>query len=132
MSSIFTKIIAGDIPSYKVAEDDHYLAFLDINPLHAGHTLVIPKRETDYIFDIGDQEYERLWLFAKRIAHALGKAIPCERVGVAVIGLEVAHAHIHLIPINGVHDIDFSRPKMNFSQDEFREIQAKISAKLQA
>ncbi len=130
MSSIFSKIIAGEIPSYKISEDDHCFAFLDINPLHEGHTLVIPKRETDYIFDVQDQEYQALWLFAKKVAHAIGQAIPCTRVGVAVIGLEVAHAHIHLVPINNVHDIDFSRPKMQFTPEEYENVRQRIVAKL--
>lgn len=130
MASIFSKIIAGEIPSYKIAEDEDFFAFLDINPLHEGHTLVIPKRETNYIFDIADDEYARLWVFAKKVAHAVGKAIPCTRVGVAVIGLEVPHAHIHLVPINNVHDIDFSRPKLSFSEEEFKATQDKILARL--
>lgn len=128
--TIFTKIINGEIPSYKVAEDEHYLAFLDIRPLHEGHTLVIPKNATDYIFDIEDEEYKGLWLFAKKVAHALGKAIPCEKVGVAVIGLEVAHAHIHLVPIHGVHDIDFSKPKLKFSEEEFAATAKKIADRI--
>lgn len=130
MSTIFSRIISGDIPSYKVAEDDNYLAFLDINPLHEGHTLVIPKNPTDYIFDIDDEEYKGLWTFAKKVAHAVGKAIPCKRVGVAVIGLEVAHAHIHLIPIDNVSDIDFSRDKMKFSEGEFKQTLEKIKSRL--
>lgn len=130
MGTIFSKIVAGEIPSHKVAEDDDFLAFLDISPLKEGHTLVIPKKPTDYLFDIGDEEYQKLWLFAKRVSHAIGKAIPCERVGVAVIGLEVAHAHIHLIPINSVADIDFSQPKLSFSQEEMATTASKISSKL--
>lgn len=130
MSTIFSKIVSGEIPSYKVAEDDNYLAFLDINPLHEGHTLVIPKNQTDYIFDIEDDEYTGLWSFAKTVAHAVGKAIPCKRVGVAVIGLEVAHAHIHLVPIDNVSDIDFSRPKMKFSEEEFKQTLEKIKSRL--
>jgi histidine triad (HIT) family protein len=130
MAGIFSRIVAGEIPSYKVAEDENYLAFLDINPLAKGHTLVIPKKETDYIFDIETDEYSGLWLFAKRIAKAIGSAIPCTKVGVAVIGLEVAHAHIHLVPINGIHDIEFSRPKLKLSPDEFADILARIQAKL--
>jgi histidine triad (HIT) family protein len=130
MASLFSKIIAGDIPSYKIAEDENYYAFLDINPLHEGHTLVIPKRETDYIFDIDDPMYADLWLFAKKVAHAVGKAIPCTRVGVAVIGLEVAHAHIHLVPIHNVHDIDFSRPKLQFTSEEFEATRKNIVSQL--
>ncbi len=130
MAGIFSKIVSGDIPSYKIAEDRDYLAFLDIHPLHEGHTLVIPKKETNYIFDISDAEYEGLWSFAKKVAHAIGKAIPCERVGVAVIGLEVPHAHIHLVPINAVHDIDFSQPKKKFTEEQYQEVAQKIRARL--
>ncbi len=130
MSSIFSKIVAGEIPSYKIAEDGYHYAFLDINPLHEGHTLVIPKKEIDYIFDVEDCLYASLWLFAKKISHAIRKAISCERVGVAVVGLEVTHAHIHLIPINGVHDVDFSRPKLKFSQEEFNVTAGKIRKRL--
>src|SRR5690606_27630882 len=128
MASVFSKIIAGEIPAWKVAEDDQYLAFLDISPLAAGHTLVIPKQEIDYIFDIEAELFAGLHLFAKKVARAIGKAIPCERVGVAVVGLEVPHAHIHLIPINGVHDIDFSRPKLQLSKEEMGAICEKIKA----
>ncbi|MGB0176106.1 MAG: HIT family protein [Owenweeksia sp.] len=128
MSSIFSRIIAGEIPSHKIAEDDQHLAFLDINPLHEGHTLVIPKKEVDYIFDLDPAEYRDLWAFAQKVAHSVGKAIPCTRVGVAVIGLEVPHAHIHLIPINNVKDIDFSRPKLKFSQEELAETAKRIRA----
>lgn len=130
MASLFSKIVAGEIPSYKIAEDENFYAFLDINPLHEGHTLVIPKIEQDYLFDIDDQQYQGLWLFAKKIAHAVGKAVPCAKVGVAVIGLEVAHAHIHLVPINNVSDIDFSRPKLKFTPDEYATICARIVARL--
>tara|TARA_R110002096_G_scaffold132668_1_gene283015 strand:- start:87 stop:479 length:393 start_codon:yes stop_codon:yes gene_type:complete len=130
MSTIFSKIIAGELPAHKVAEDDDFLAFLDISPLKEGHTLVIPKNPTNYIFDIGDDEYQALWLFAKKVSHAIGKAIECKRVGVAVIGLEVAHAHIHLIPINTVADIDFSKPKLSFTQDELSATAEKIRSKL--
>lgn len=130
MPSIFSRIVSGEIPCYKVAEDENYLAFLDINPLAKGHTLVIPKKETDYIFDIEAREYADLWLFALKVAKAVGAAIPCTKVGVAVIGLEVAHAHIHLVPINGIHDIEFSRPKLKLSPEEFAEILAAIRAEL--
>ena len=130
MSTIFSKIVSGEIPSYKIAEDENYYAFLDINPLHEGHTLVIPKKATDYIFDVEDEEYRGLWSFAKKVAHAVGKAVPCQRVGVAVIGLEVAHAHIHLVPIERVSDIDFSRPKLKFSEDEFAGTAEKIKSRL--
>lgn len=126
MASIFSRIANGEIPCYKVAETDSFLAFLDINPLTYGHILVIPKQETDYIFDINDQEYQQLFLFAKRVAKALGKCVPCEKVGVAVIGLEVRHAHIHLVPINTIYDIDFKKPKLQFQPEEFRELADKI------
>ncbi|MDA7794491.1 HIT family protein [bacterium] len=130
MSTIFSKIISGEIPSYKVAEDEHFLAFLDIFPLSKGHTLVIPKAETDYIFDIESEQYANLWKFAQKIAKAQKKVVDCERIGVAVIGLEVAHAHIHLIPINGVQDINFSREKMTFTKSEFEEVAKSISEKV--
>lgn len=126
MASLFSKIINGEIPSYKIAENEFCYAFLDIFPLHAGHTLVVPKKEVDYLFDLPDAEYQELMSFSKRVAHAVGKAIPCKRVGVAVIGLEVPHAHIHLIPINEVSDIDFSRPKLKFEEEEMKQIAAKI------
>tara|TARA_Y100000991_G_scaffold51950_1_gene37790 strand:+ start:5624 stop:6016 length:393 start_codon:yes stop_codon:yes gene_type:complete len=127
MSSIFAKIVAGEIPCYKVAENDEFLAFLDIFPLAKGHSLVIPKREIDYIFDIESDAYSRLWLFAKKVAQAQKKVISCERIGVAVIGLEVPHAHIHLVPINGVNDIDFSKPKLSLSKKEMQQIGIAIS-----
>lgn len=130
MSTIFSKIIAGEIPSYKVAEDDNYYAFLDINPLAKGHCLVIPKKETDYIFDMEDADYKGLWAFAKKVAIAMKKVLPCEKIGVAVIGLEVAHTHIHLVPINGIYDIDFSKPKMKFTQEEFVGIAEMIGEKI--
>lgn len=126
MSSIFSKIIKGEIPSYKIDEDNQFYAFLDINPIAKGHTLVIPKKETDYIFDIVDEEYKSYWIFAKKVARKIEKIIPCERVGIAVVGLEVPHAHIHLIPINKVSDIDFSRPKLKFSKEEFESIAKSI------
>ncbi len=131
MSTIFTKIVQGDIPSYKVAEDDDFLAFLDINPLAKGHTLVIPKKETDYIFDIHDDAYQKLFLFAKKVARAIDQVIECKRVGIAVLGLEVAHAHIHLIPINGIYDIDFSKPKLELSEEALKDIAGRISEKVQ-
>ncbi len=130
MSSIFTKIVNGEIPSYKVAEDENYYAFLDINPLAKGHTLVIPKKETDYLFDIEDEEFKGLWAFAKKVALAMEKVIPCKRIGVAVLGLEVPHAHIHLVPINGIYDIDFSKPKMKFTPEEFQAIADEIASAL--
>lgn len=128
MGSIFSKIISGEIPSYKIEENDDFLAFLDINPLAEGHTLVIPKVETDYIFDITNQNYSELWLFAKKVALKLKSKIDCKRIGIAVIGLEVAHAHIHLIPINQVADINFSSPKLNLSKDQLQSIAAKINS----
>ena len=126
MSSIFSKIVRGEIPSYKIAENDHYFAFLDIFPLAVGHVLVIPKNETDSIFDISDTEYKGLWQFAKKIAKAIEKTIPCKRVGVAVIGLEVPHAHIHLIPLQSVEDINFSKPKLKLDSDMMKGIAEKI------
>ena len=126
MSSIFSKIVRGDIPSYKIAEDDHYLAFLDIFPLAVGHVLVIPKNETDSIFELNDQEYRGLFLFAKKISKAIEKTIPCKRVGIAVIGLEVPHAHIHLIPLQTVEDINFSKPKLKLDPDMLKGIAEKI------
>lgn len=122
MSSIFSKIVTGDVPAHKVAEDDNHLAFLDIFPLAKGHVLVIPKKETDCIFDIASDEYIELWKFAQKVAKGMDKVIPCERIGVAVIGLEVPHAHIHLIPLNNVSDINFERPKLNFPEVEMEEI----------
>ncbi|MFW5699455.1 MAG: HIT family protein [Bacteroidota bacterium] len=127
MASIFTKIVQGDIPAYKIAEDDNYLAFLDINPLAKGHTLVIPKKEIDYLFDIEDDLLGNMMVFAKKVARAIDRVIPCERVGVAVLGLEVPHAHIHLIPINHIGDINFGRPKLKLSEEEFKTIAEKIS-----
>lgn len=126
MPTIFTKIVNGEIPSYKVAENERFYAFLDINPLVQGHTLVIPKKETDYIFDINDEEYKDIFLFAKTVAIALKKVIPCEKIGIAVIGLEVPHAHIHLIPLKTMDDINFSRPKLKLSPEEFNDILGKI------
>ncbi len=118
MASIFSRIVAGEIPCYKVAETDQFLAFLDINPLVLGHTLVIPKKETDKLFDLEETEYLGLFTFARQVARAIEKAFPCNRVGMAVIGLEVPHAHIHLIPINRMADMDFHRPKLKLSQQE--------------
>jgi histidine triad (HIT) family protein len=128
MASIFSKIVAGEIPSYRIHEDDRYYAFLDINPLAEGHTLVIPKVETDYLFDLEDKLLADMMVFAKKVAKAIDLTIDCKRVGVAVLGLEVPHAHIHLIPINSLYDIEFSRPKLKFSDEEFRATAAKISA----
>lgn len=126
MSSIFTKIINNEIPCYKLAEDVDYFAFLDINPLNAGHTLVIPKREEDYLFDLDDNELRGLIVFAKKVAKAIEKEVDCERIGIAVLGLEVPHAHVHLVPINGIYDIDFSKPKLKFSADEFSDLAQRI------
>ncbi len=131
MPSIFSRIVNGEIPCYKVAESSDFLAFLDINPIIPGHTLVIPKRETDYIFDIEDKEFKELFLFAKEVAKALGQSISCERVGMAVIGLEVPHAHIHLVPINGALDLDFSKPKMKLQPEQFKTIAESIASFLQ-
>ena len=127
MASIFSKIVNGEIPCYKVAEDDRYLAFLDIFPLVVGHVLVIPKAETDYLFDLDDQDYGGLMLFSKRIAIAIKKAIPCKKIGVAVLGLEVPHAHIHLVPLNSESDINFSKAKLKLTSEEFTSIAAKIT-----
>lgn len=126
MASIFTKIVQGEIPSYKIAEDDNFYAFLDINPLAVGHTLVIPKKETDYYFDLEDDLLAGLNLFAKKIAHAIDKTIDCKRVGVVVLGLEVPHAHIHLIPLNSEADASFSKPKLKLSKEEFEATAEKI------
>lgn len=126
MASIFTRIVNGEIPCYKIAEDDRYLAFLDINPLARGHTLVIPKKEIDYLFDLDDDLLAGMNIFAKKIAHAIDSVMDCKRVGVAVLGLEVPHAHIHLIPINSLYDIEFSKPKLKLTPDEFEEIADKI------
>ena len=131
MASIFTRIINGEIPCYKIAEDENYFAFLDIAPLAKGHTLVVPKKEVDYIFDLDDETLAGMMVFAKKVARAIDKAVLCTRVGVAVIGLEVPHAHIHLIPLNSVHDIDFSRPKLKLEKEELEKIAAAISAKLE-
>ncbi len=127
MSSIFTKIIKGEIPSYKIAEDENYFAFLDINPLAKGHTLIIPKKEVDYIFDVDDQTLGGMMIFAKKVAKAIEKVVTCKRIGITVIGLEVPHAHIHLIPLNGLHDMEFSKPKLKLSQEEFVELAKSIS-----
>jgi histidine triad (HIT) family protein len=128
MSSVFSKIVSGDITAFKVAEDENYLAFLDIFPLVYGHVLVIPKKETDYLFDIASDEYLGLFRFAQKVAKAMDEVIVCKRIGIAVIGLEVPHAHIHLVPLNNVSDINFERPKLKFSKEKMREIAQKISA----
>lgn len=126
MATIFSKIVAGEIPSYKVAEDDKFYAFLDINPLVKGHTLVVPKREVDYIYDLSDEELAAMHVFAKHVALAIQKAFPCRKVGEAVIGLEVPHAHIHLIPIQNESDMLFSNPKLKLSDEEFKSIAESI------
>lgn len=126
MSSIFTKIVNDEIPSYKIAEDDHFLAFLDAMPLVKGHTLVIPKKEVDLIFDLEPEEFKNLWAFAQQVAKKVGAAIPCKRVGVAVVGLEVPHAHIHLVPMNAMQDLNFGNERLRLSPEEYKEIQEKI------
>lgn len=126
MATIFSKIVSGEIPCHKIAEDEHFLAFLDISPLATGHTLVIPKKETDYIFSINDSELADMMVFAKKTALAIEKAVPCKRIGVAVIGLEVPHAHIHLIPINSVEDINFARPKLTPTPCELGDTASRI------
>ncbi len=130
MASIFTRIINREIPGYIVAEDDRFIAFLDINPLVVGHTLIVPKQEVDFIFDLDDETLAGLNLFAKQVAHALKKAIPCKRIGVAVIGLEVPHAHMHLIPMNTMGDINFTQPKLHPSTEELATAAANIKASL--
>ena len=126
MASIFSKIISDEIPAYKILENENFLAFLDIFPLAKGHVLVIPKKEIDYLFDISSDEYGELWKFAQQVAKAMDKVIDCKRIGVAVIGLEVPHAHIHLVPLNNVSDINFERPKLSFSEEEMNEVAQKI------
>ena len=128
--TIFSKIVAGDIPAYKVAESNDFLAFLDINPLVEGHLLVIPKKEVNRLFDLYDETYTGLMIFAKIVATAMKKAIFCDRIGVTVLGLEVPHVHVHLVPLNGMRDMDFSRPKLQFSAEEFEAIADKIKAAL--
>lgn len=126
MSSVFTKIVNGEIPAYKIAEDENYLAFLDVMPLAKGHTLVIPKKETDLIFDLETEDFKNLWAFAQTVAKKIGKAIPCIRVGVAVVGLEVPHAHIHLVPLNSMGDLNFKNERLKLTPEEYREIQETI------
>ncbi|MFZ0280380.1 MAG: HIT family protein [Bacteroidales bacterium] len=130
MATIFTRIIKGEIPSYKIAEDERFYAFLDINPLRSGHTLVVPKQETDYIFDLDDDQISGLIVFSKKIAVAIKEAIPCTRIGVAILGLEVPHAHIHLVPMDSMEDVNFRNPKLKFTTEEFRETAKKISEKV--
>ena len=128
MASIFSRIVAGEIPSYKVAEDDKFFAFLDINPLAKGHTLVIPKREVDYFFDLTDEEIGAMQIFAKKVATAIKEAFPCVKVGQAVLGLEVPHAHIHLVPMQSEKDMLFTNPKLKLTSEEFVEIAQKINS----
>ena len=127
MSSIFTKIINGEIPAYKIEEDENFLAFLDIMPLAKGHTLVIPKKEVDLIFDLDQEEFKNLWGFAQKVAKKIEKSIPCVRVGVAVVGLEVPHAHIHLVPLNSMGDLNFNNQRLKLTSEEYQEIQEKIT-----
>lgn len=127
MPSIFSKIVAGEIPCHRIAENDEFLAFLDINPLAEGHVLVIPKTEVDYFFDLDDDVLSRINIFARDVAHKIKKAIPCKRIGVAIIGLEVAHAHIHLIPLQNIADINFERPKLSFTTEEFADTAERIT-----
>ncbi|UXE67383.1 MAG: HIT family protein [Chryseotalea sp. WA131a] len=128
MPSIFTRIIHCEIPAFVVAEDEKHIAFLDISPLALGHTLVIPKREEDYIFDLSDQELSELMIFSKKIASAMMKSVSCKRIGLSVIGLEVPHAHVHLVPLNSMGDINFSNPKVKLSKEEFVAIAEKIKS----
>lgn len=130
MASIFTRIINGEIPSYKVAEDENYYAFLDINPLKKGHTLVVPKKEVDYIFDLDDKLLSGMILFSKKVSAAIKEAYPCNRIAIAVLGLEVPHAHIHLVPMDEMNDVNFRNPKLKFSPEEFKEIAANISKRV--
>jgi histidine triad (HIT) family protein len=130
MATLFTRIIKGEIPCYKIAEDEKYFAFLDIHPLAKGHTLVVPREETDYLFDVSDDSLAGMAVFAKKIALAIGKSVPCKRVGVAVLGLEIPHAHIHLIPVNNLDDINFARPKLKLTPEEFESVAEKIRAAL--
>jgi len=127
MSTIFSKIISGEIPSYKIAENDKFVAFLDAMPLVAGHTLVVPKKEVDLIFDLDSEDYKELWAFTQDIAKQIKKAIPCKRVGIAVVGLEVPHAHIHLVPLNTVDDLNFKNVRKVFTPEEYKEIQESIT-----
>jgi histidine triad (HIT) family protein len=130
MATIFSKIIKGEIPCYKIAEDEKYFAFLDINPLKAGHTLVVPKQEIDYIFDLDDDQLAGLIVFSKKVGIAIRNAIPCNRIGIAILGLEVPHAHIHLVPMDSMEDVNFRNPKLKFTPEEFKGIAEKISEKV--
>jgi len=131
MATIFSKIIKGEIPSYRIAENEDYFAFLDINPLKPGHTLIIPKKETDYIFDLEDVCLSGMILFSKKVALAIKSAVPCNRIAVVILGLEVPHAHIHLIPMDSMDDVNFKNKKLKFSPEEFKEIAEKISSNIQ-
>ena len=126
MATIFTKIVQGEIPSYKVAEDDRFYAFLDINPLNQGHTLVIPKAEVDYLFDLDEETYLGMWAFARKVGLAVEQVVPCERIGLVVLGLEVPHAHVHVIPINNESDVDFKKSRVKLSPDEFADLASRI------
>jgi histidine triad (HIT) family protein len=126
MPTVFTRIIRGEIPSYKIAEDERFYAFLDINPLKEGHTLVVPKQETDYIFDLGDDVLAGMIVFTRKVAAAIREAVPCNRIGMAVLGLEVPHAHIHLVPMDSMEDVNFRNPKLKFTPDEFNATAEKI------
>ena len=126
MSTLFTKIVKGEIPSYKVAEDDRFLAFLDITPIRKGHVLVIPKNETDYIFDLADEEIGEIFVFAKKVAKKIKVVFPCKKIGITVIGLEVPHTHIHLVPMNSLSDMNFNQEKLKLESEEFNEIAEKI------
>ncbi|MCX8490138.1 MAG: HIT family protein [Cyclobacteriaceae bacterium] len=128
MATIFSKIISREIPAYIVAEEKNFIAFLDINPLAEGHTLVVPKLEEDYIFDLSDQDISELMVFAKRVAKSIREIVPCKRVGLSVIGLEVPHAHIHLVPINATNDINFTKPKLIFTKEQYLLLASKISS----
>lgn len=130
MASVFTRIINGEIPCYKIAEDERFFAFLDINPLREGHTLVVPKKEVDYIFDLDDDMMAEMMVFSKKVAAAIKSAIPCNRIGVAILGLEVPHAHIHLVPMNSMEDVNFRNPKLKFTPEQFKATAEKISAEL--
>lgn len=130
MSSIFTKIIRREIPAYIVAEDEVHIAFLDVRPVKKGHTLVVPKQEIDYIFDMSDEALSRLNVFAKKVALGLKQAVPCKRIGTAVVGLEVPHVHIHLIPMDSIADIDFTKPRLEFTKDEYESLVRDISARI--
>lgn len=131
MASLFSRIASGEIPSYKVAEDKDHFAFLDINPVHPGHVLVIPRKETDYIFDLSDEELASLMLFAKRVAKALRKAIPCKKVGITVIGLDVPHTHVHLVPMNTGSDMNFCAEKLTLPEEEMKRIAGAIAAEFE-